>query len=252
MPTCFVIQPFDNGPYDKRYNDVLQPAITAAGLEPYRVDQDPSVSVPIDDIESGIRNAEICLADVTLNNPNIWYEVGFAMAAGKAVVMICAEPRLEPYPFDVRHRHIIQYSMQSSSDFEKLKQEVTGRLKAQAEKAEELQVVAAMAQVEPTEGLSPHEVAVLMAIMSSVSDPANGVPPQHIQESMEKAGYTAMASTLAQAGLKKKGMIEYFDEEHPMGGEIYSMCRATQRGIDWMLDNQSQFRMKTHLTGDDF
>ena len=54
MPTCFVIQPFDSGPYDKRFEQTFKPAITAAGLEPYRVDQDPRVVVPIDSIESGI------------------------------------------------------------------------------------------------------------------------------------------------------------------------------------------------------
>jgi hypothetical protein len=38
MARCFVIQPFDRGgPYDKRYRDVLTPAIQEAGLEPYRV-----------------------------------------------------------------------------------------------------------------------------------------------------------------------------------------------------------------------
>jgi hypothetical protein len=43
MTTCFVIQPFDSGKYDKRYADVYRPAIVDAGLEPYRVDKDPSV-----------------------------------------------------------------------------------------------------------------------------------------------------------------------------------------------------------------
>ncbi len=58
MPRCFVIQPFDEGgPYDKRYNDVLLPAIKDAGLEPYRVDEDRSSSVPIDDIENNIRSS---------------------------------------------------------------------------------------------------------------------------------------------------------------------------------------------------
>ena len=33
MPTCFVIQPFDNGKYDKRYEDTFKPAIEAAELE---------------------------------------------------------------------------------------------------------------------------------------------------------------------------------------------------------------------------
>lgn len=71
MPTCFVIQPFDKGQYDKRYKDLLEPAIREAGLTPYRVDEDPSVVIPIDDIENKIRESEICLADVTTNNPNI-------------------------------------------------------------------------------------------------------------------------------------------------------------------------------------
>lgn len=52
MATCFVMQPFDGGAYDKRYNDEYAPAIVAAGHEPYRVDHDPSVSVPIESIEA--------------------------------------------------------------------------------------------------------------------------------------------------------------------------------------------------------
>jgi hypothetical protein len=52
MPNCFVIQPFDKGgPYDKRYRDVLKPAIEDAELTPYRVDEDPGTTVLIEDIE---------------------------------------------------------------------------------------------------------------------------------------------------------------------------------------------------------
>ena len=48
MAMCFVIQPFDDGKvYDKGYTDVFAPAIAEAGLEPYRVDRDPSVMVPV-------------------------------------------------------------------------------------------------------------------------------------------------------------------------------------------------------------
>jgi hypothetical protein len=155
MPTCFVIQPFDKGgSYDKRYRGVLVPAIIDAGLEPYRVDEDPTTTILIDDIEKGIREAEVCLADITTNNPNIWYEVGFALANGKAVVMICFDPRPEPFPFDIRHRHIIPYTLHSPSDFENLRSEIVTRLKAQAKKAEKLQTVAAMSEIQNTAGLS--------------------------------------------------------------------------------------------------
>lgn len=244
MPTCFVIQPFDKGQYDKRYRDVLAPAIVDAGLEPYRVDEDLSVTVPIDTIENRIREAEGCLADITTNNPNVWYEVGFAMANGKPVVLICADPRPEPYPFDVRHRLIISYTPQSTSDFEKLKKDVTTSIKAKAQRAEELQTVAVLSQVAPFEGdLLPHEVAVLITIMSVVSTPDEGVLPQKVKDSMKRSGYTAMASTLALAGLERKEMVEYVTGEDDFG-HTFPLCHITRKGIDWMLENDDRFRLK--------
>jgi hypothetical protein len=245
MATCFVIQPFDKGPYDKRYDDILKPAIIDAGLEPYRVDQDPSVSVPIDDIERNIRDAEICLADISTNNPNVWYEVGYAFANGKPVVLICAEPRLDPYPFDVRHRHVIPYATHSSSDFEKLKKDVASRLEAQLKKAEKLQTAVAIAQIKPTEGLTPHEMAVLLTITSGIVTPHGGMAPYSIQESMKRSGYTSAASTIALAGLQKKEMIEFYEEYDTNNDRNYTACKLTGVGLTWMLDNQDQFRLRT-------
>jgi hypothetical protein len=102
VTTCFVIQPFDDGgKFDKCYKDIFGPAIREAGLEPYRVDNDPGVSVPIDEIENGIRKAVVCLADITLDNPNVWFELGYALASEKPVCMVCSEARTFRYPFDV-------------------------------------------------------------------------------------------------------------------------------------------------------
>jgi hypothetical protein len=98
MNTCFVIQPFDKDKFDQRYTETFEPAIIAAGLEPYRVDRDPSVRIPIEQIEDGIRNSRICFAEITLDNPNVWYELGFAFASGKDVVMVTEER--QKFPFD--------------------------------------------------------------------------------------------------------------------------------------------------------
>lgn len=244
MATCFVIQPFDKGgPFDKRYRDVLKPAIEAANLTAYRVDEDPGTTVLIDAIEKGIRESEICLADITTNNPNIWYEVGFAFANGKAVVLICADPRPDPFPFDIRHRHIVTYRLQSSSDFEALKTEVTARLKAQAEKAETLQTVAAMAETQTTEGLSPHEIAVLMTLMSERSGPWGGLTPSYIKGKMSRAGYTSIAVGLALESLSQKEMVEYGTEQTDYD-EMYTVAQLTKKGIAWLLANQDRFYMR--------
>jgi nucleoside 2-deoxyribosyltransferase len=242
VPTCFVIQPFDKGQYDKRYNDVLKPAITDADLEPYRVDEDPEATILIENIETGIRQAEVCLADITTNNPNIWYEVGFALACGKSVVLICGE-RTEAFPFDIRHRSIVNYARESSSDFDALRKEITKRLTALAKKAETLQAVEAMSQLETTEGLPSHEIGVVMTLMADRTAPTSAMPPHEIKNSMRRSGYTNIATGLALEGLQRKKMIEFF-EEIDWNGNTYTSCRLTEKGVDWLLNNQDRFRMR--------
>src|SRR5687767_12595358 len=99
MGTCFVIQPFDKGKFDKRFTDVFKPAIEKANLVPYRVDEDSSVRVPIETIEKGIRQSHLCFADITLDNPNVWYELGYAFACNKDVILICSDERKTDFPF---------------------------------------------------------------------------------------------------------------------------------------------------------
>src|SRR5436853_5121621 len=117
MATCFIIQPFDEGPFDKRYEDIIVPAVSAAGLEPYRVDRDPSVSIPIEDIEAGIRASDACLAEITTDNPNVWFELGFAIASRKEPALVCSNERKTKFPFDVQHRSIIRYNTDSPRNF---------------------------------------------------------------------------------------------------------------------------------------
>ncbi len=87
VKSCFVIQPFDRAEYDERFDAVLLPAIREAGLEAYRTDRDPTTDVSVADIKAGIRRAYVCVADVTTNNPNIWFEVGFALACQKRLCL---------------------------------------------------------------------------------------------------------------------------------------------------------------------
>jgi hypothetical protein len=130
MSYCFVIQPFDRGAFDKRFYDVFAPAIKKAGLDPYRVDLDPSVSIPVRAIEGKIRDADLCLADISTDNPNVWFELGFALAAGKEVVLVCAEGARRDFPFDVRDRNILSYRTDSPRDFKELRAGITARVQA--------------------------------------------------------------------------------------------------------------------------
>ena len=206
MNRCFVIQPFDNGKYDKRYDDVLSPAIKAAGLNPYRVDRDPHVSIPIDDIHSGIESSRICLADISTDNPNVWFELGYAIAAKKTVILICSGERASQFPFDVQHRSIIKYMTESSSDFDCLRDSITDRMKAALQKEDRMDVVGNISSLAAVEGLEHYEIATLVAAAEELPDPTSGVAAYVIQRNMENAGFASIATTLGVRGLIAKGM----------------------------------------------
>jgi hypothetical protein len=91
---CFVIQPFDNGPYDKLFKETCRPAIIAAGFEPYRVDEDPSASIPIEQIEKKIREAAFCFAEITADNPNVWFELARIMQPFDPLLKLAALQQL--------------------------------------------------------------------------------------------------------------------------------------------------------------
>jgi hypothetical protein len=143
-----VIQPFDDGgKFDKRYADVFEPAIRDAGLEPYRVDNDPSVTIPIEEIQDGIRRASVCLADITMDNPNVWFELGYALASNKEICLICSEERTGKYPFDVQHRTITKYRVESKSHYSCLQSEITERLRAIMDKSATLAAIDAQSPI---------------------------------------------------------------------------------------------------------
>jgi hypothetical protein len=79
------------------------------------------------EIHRGITTAVACLADITTDNPNVWFELGVAIASQRLVVIVCSKERTVSFPFDVQHLSIIRYATDSSSDFDKLKKDIAVR-----------------------------------------------------------------------------------------------------------------------------
>lgn len=246
MATCFIIQPFDDGPFDKRYEDILVPAISVTGLEPYRVDRDPSVSIPIEDIEAGIRGANSCLAEITTDNPNVWFELGFAIASQKEVVLICSRDRKTKFPFDVQHRSIISYTTDSTRDFEELGKKITSRLLAILQKEESLSRVA-MSPVADIQGLAQHEIVALATIAENLDSPNDKVPGYTIGNDMERVGFTKVAKTIALTTLLRSGMIKEI-EASDYNGEPYFAYSLQPKGMDWLLHNQDKLVLQRTVT----
>ena len=130
--TCFVIMPFKRL-YKGRYEWIYEPAIKAAGLSPHLAGG-PGVSTITKDIEDGIRNSHICFADISEDNPNVWYELGFAYACGKQVVMVCdRKKRPGKLPFDVSVKNVnFHPAVQSVANRKKFQQDITKDLTKKA------------------------------------------------------------------------------------------------------------------------
>lgn len=242
MATCFVIQPFDSGKFDKRFHDIYKPAIEAAGLEAYRVDQDPKVQVPIDSIEKGIRQAAVCLADITADNPNVWYELGFAYAASKPVVMVCSEERTgKKYPFDIQHRSIIPYSADAPSDFDKLRESLTAKIAAIVKQDAVLEKIAEENPVTPVHGLSTPEVLVLAVIAGDVYLPDQATTVNSAKRASERAGVTNMGFNLAVRRLSQKNFVREQELYNDQDGEAYAGLAVADLGWEWIDANDAQF-----------
>lgn len=235
MPTCVVIQPFDDGKFDKRFEDTYKPALEEAGLEVYRVDRDPGADVPIDTIEKRIREASICLADITTDNPNVWYELGYAFARGCFTIIVCSAERSGKLPFDIQHRNVIMYRSESKTDFDGLGKKITERAK-ELRKRSELRQFAASEQVAPREGLSQIEIQALAAIASATDVPGDETSV-HFVKTILKQSLTGVGFGLALWRLEEKEFVKLASYNF----EPYRTVVLTERGWGWIGDNESLF-----------
>ncbi|WP_207538269.1 tetratricopeptide repeat-containing protein [Sabulicella rubraurantiaca] len=119
---CFVVMPFgikpapDGAPvcFDEVYKDLLKPAIEAAGLRPHRADVDLRAGNIQGDMFQDLLLAEFVVADLTIDNPNVWYEIGVrhALRASGAVLAYALRDRL---PFDLNNQRMIRYSLKDGA-----------------------------------------------------------------------------------------------------------------------------------------
>lgn len=251
MDKCFVIQPFDNDKFDKRFVDIFKPAIEKSGYEAYRIDKDLSVRIPIDDIEKNISESQICFAEITSDNPNVWYELGYAFACEKDVIMVCSDERTGKFPFDIQHRQVITYKTSSKSDFEILEDTITKKINAYKSKSKTVKAITDT-PIADREGLKSHEIAMLVLIMENQMTSEDFMSVYQLKSQMEKAGYTAIATSVGIRQLTKTDLIKTFkesDEYH--NGEAFLAIKLTESGENWILDNQDQLEFKIQQKQDE-
>ena len=120
-PLCFVLMPFGRKQdgtgrlidFDAVYQQIIAPAVTAAGLEPIRADEEQVGGTIHKPMYERLMLCEFAVADVTGANPNVYYELGIRHAVRpRSTVILFAEGT--SLPFDIALLRGIPYRLDAS------------------------------------------------------------------------------------------------------------------------------------------
>ncbi|MGH7340573.1 MAG: hypothetical protein ACREKH_08805, partial [Candidatus Rokuibacteriota bacterium] len=93
-PHAFVAMPFGTKPgpkdpastdreakaplidFNRVYAEYIEPALRSAGFESFRADQEVRAGDIRTDMFQELLVADLVIADLTIDNPNVWYELG--------------------------------------------------------------------------------------------------------------------------------------------------------------------------------
>lgn len=102
---AFVLMPFSSE-FADIYNFGIKKTAQEQGFRAERVDEQRFTETMLARIYSQIECADVIVADMTGRNANVFYEVGYAHAKGKLVVLLTQDA--SDIPFDMKHhRHLI-------------------------------------------------------------------------------------------------------------------------------------------------
>lgn len=97
---------------DETFELIIQPALAGFDMIVERADQIRGIEDTITaEMVERIQQSDLCVVDLSGNNPNVMYECGRRHETGKPVVMITRDERL---PFDVVTHPVIRYSTDCS------------------------------------------------------------------------------------------------------------------------------------------
>jgi tetratricopeptide (TPR) repeat protein len=100
---AFVVMPYgtkEEIDFNRVYTELIQPALEAAGFEVFRADEEMRAGDIRTDMFQELLVADLVVADLSIDNPNVWYELGVRHAL-RARGVIGIRSRRSYMPFDV-------------------------------------------------------------------------------------------------------------------------------------------------------
>ena len=139
---CFVDMPFGQKPdlksgtvvdFDQIYNEAIKPAIEQCGLDALRGDEEQTGGIIHSAMFARLLLSEFVVADLTLANANVFYELGIRHAA-KPFTTVPILANVSALPFDVALVRAVPYQLENGklteTSAQQLQTELAKRLRA--------------------------------------------------------------------------------------------------------------------------
>jgi hypothetical protein len=123
MKSCFIISPIGAEGSDIRehsdsvFDYIITPAMEDLGIRAYRSDHNNTIGKISDQMFDSIINDDLCIAVLTFNNPNVYYEFAIAQCAAKPVIILLEKGNV--LPFDIKDLRVIYYDLKPSPLFKR-------------------------------------------------------------------------------------------------------------------------------------
>jgi hypothetical protein len=124
---CFLAMPFS--PAFHKIHDIVARSVSNVGWLVVRADEIARPRHITDAIFQAILSSDLVVADVTGSNPNVFYELGFAHAAGCDIIMLCQKSSRR-LPIDIAQERAVFYD--ATDDGLKILEEELRKLAMQA------------------------------------------------------------------------------------------------------------------------
>ncbi len=117
-PHAFIAMPFGRKPdadgntidFNQIFSDLIRPALEDAGMDVIRADEEQRAGEIRKDMFQELLIADLVVADLTIDNPNVWYELGVRHALrARGVVLICGGKT--PTAFDLYTDRKLRYGL---------------------------------------------------------------------------------------------------------------------------------------------
>ena len=108
---AFVVMPYgtkEEIDFNRVYGELIKPALEGAGFEVFRADEEMRAGDIRTDMFQELLLADLVVADLSIDNPNVWYELGVRHAL-RARGVIGIRCRRDYMPFDVHTDRSLRY-----------------------------------------------------------------------------------------------------------------------------------------------